>query len=329
MGEQGVRWGILATGGMAAAFTEDLLREPEARVTAVGSRSVAGAQRFADRFGIPHAHGTWQELAADPEVDVVYVATPHAHHLAAATACLEAGKPVLCEKPFALSGRQTCALVELARRRRLFLMEAMWTYLNPTVRRVVGLVADDAIGEVRSVHASFGGRVSVPAEHRLWDPEAGGGALLDLGTYPVSFAHLLLGPPGSVTAQARLSRTGVDAQTGVLLGYDSGAMAVLTCSLLADDERRAVVYGTAGRIEIPADFYNPSAFVLHRDGHEPRTVTAPPQQGNGYGHQAREVMRCLREGLTESPLVPLAGSLAVMDTLDAVRAVVGVRYPGE
>jgi predicted dehydrogenase len=327
--EQTVRWGILATGGMAAAFTEDLLREPEARVTAVGSRSVAGAQRFAKRFGIPRAHGTWQELAADPEVDVVYVATPHAHHLAAATACLEAGKPVLCEKPFALSGRQTRALVELAGKQGLFLMEAMWTYVNPTVRRVADLVADGAIGEVRSLHASFGGRVTVPPEHRLWDPAAGGGALLDLGTYPVSFAHLLLGVPDSVTAHARLSARGVDEQTGVLLGYADGAMAVLTCSLLADDERRAVVYGTAGRIEIPADFYNPGSFVLHRDGHEPQTVTAPPQLGNGYGHQAREVMRCLRVGLTESPLVPLAGSLAVMDTLDKVRELVGVRYPGE
>ncbi|MEV4947338.1 Gfo/Idh/MocA family oxidoreductase [Streptomyces sp. NPDC053755] len=329
MSERSIRWGVLATGGMAAAFTEDLLREPGAQVVAVGSRSEAGAQRFAQRFGIPRAYGRWQDLAADPEVDVVYVATPHAHHVTAATACLEAGKPVLCEKPFALSGRQARLVTELAAKRELFLMEAMWTYVNPLVRRVAELTSDGAIGEVRAVHAHFGARVSVPPEHRLWDPAAGGGALLDLGTYPVSFAHLLLGAPESVTAHARLSPQGVDEQTGILLGYAGGAMAVLTCSLLADDERRAVVYGTRGRVEIPADFYNPPAFVLHRDGHEPRTYAATPQEGNGYGHQAREVMRCLGSGLTESPLVPSAGTLAVMDTLDAVRARIGVRYPGE
>ncbi|MEU2118013.1 Gfo/Idh/MocA family oxidoreductase [Streptomyces sp. NPDC016459] len=329
MSEQIIRWGILATGGMAAAFTEDLLREPGAQVAAVGSRSEAAARQFAQRYGIPQAYGSWHELAADPEVDVVYVATPHANHVAAATACLEAGKPVLCEKPFALSGHQARLLTELATEQGLFLMEAMWTYVHPLVRRVVELVADGAIGEIRALHAHFGGRVTVPPEHRLWDPATGGGALLDLGTYPVSFAHLLLGAPESVAAHARLSPQGVDEQTGILLGHSGGAMAVLSCSLLADDERRAVVYGTAGRIEIPADFYNPSALVLHRDGHEPQTYTAPPQRGNGYGHQAREVMRCLRSGLTESPLVPLAGTLAVMDTLDAVRARIGVRYPGE
>ncbi|MFJ6697993.1 Gfo/Idh/MocA family protein [Streptomyces sp. NPDC091272] len=329
MSEQIIRWGILATGAMAAAFTEDLSREPGARVTAVGSRSEAGARQFARRFGIPRVHGGPHELAADPEVDVVYVATPHAHHVTAATACLEAGKPVLCEKPFALSGRQARLLTELAARRGLFLMEAMWTYVHPLVRRVVELTADGAIGEIRSLHARFGARVTVPAEHRLRDPAAGGGALLDLGTYPVSFAQLLLGAPESVTAHARLSPRGVDEQTGILLGHPGGAMAVLSCSLLADDEHGAVVYGTKGRIEIPADFYNPPSFVLHRDGHEPREFTAPPQRGNGYGHQAQEVMRCLRSGLTESPLVPLAGTLAVMDTLDAVRALIGVRYPGE
>ncbi|MET9505776.1 Gfo/Idh/MocA family oxidoreductase [Streptomyces sp. NPDC006622] len=329
MSEQTIRWGILATGGMAAAFTEDLLSEPGARVTAVGSRSEAGARRFAQRFGIPRAHGSWQDLAEDPEVDVVYVATPHAHHVTATTACLEAGKPVLCEKPFALSGRQARVMAELAAERDLFLMEAMWTYVNPLIRRVAELVADGAIGEIRALHAHFGGRVTAPPEHRLWDPAAGGGALLDLGTYPVSFAHLLLGAPETVTAHARLSPQGVDEQTGILLGHAGGAMAVLSCSLLAGDERRAAVYGTAGRVEIPADFYNPSAFVLHRDGHEPQTFAAPPQRGNGYGHQAREVMRCLRSGLTKSPLVPLAGTLAIMDTLDAVRARIGVRYPGE
>ncbi|MGW5640606.1 Gfo/Idh/MocA family protein [Streptomyces sp. NPDC003832] len=329
MSEQPVRWGVLATGGIAAAFTEDLLLLPDARVTAVGSRSTGSAQAFADRFGIPRAHGSWGELAADPEVDVVYVATPHAQHVAAATACLEAGKPVLVEKPFALSGDQARGLAELAQKQGLFVMEAMWTCLNPVVLRIAELVGEGAIGEVRALHADFGSRVDAPEDHRLWDPAAGGGALLDLGTYPVSFAHLILGVPETVAAHAGLSPRGVDEQTGILLGYRDGAMAVLTCGLLAVDERRATVYGTAGRIVIPADFYNPRSFVLHREGHEPQTVTAAPQEGNGYGHQAREVMRCLRAGLTQSPLLPLAHTLAVMDTLDRVRDRTGVHYPGE
>ncbi|MGW0549463.1 Gfo/Idh/MocA family protein [Streptomyces altiplanensis] len=329
MSDRPVRWGILATGPMAAAFTEDLSLIPEAEVVAVSSRSEHSARLFADRFSIPRSYGSWQALAADPEVDVVYVATPHAHHLAATTACLDGGKAVLCEKPFALNRAQAASMAALAERHSLFLMEAMWTSLNPLVRRVRSMVDEGLIGEVRSVHADFSGRVPHVPGSRLRDPAAGGGALLDLGTYPVSFAHLLLGPPDRVAAWADLTDEGVDESTAMVLGYDSGAMAVLSCSLAADSARSAVVHGTAGRIEIPADFYNPRSLVLRRDGHDPQTLVAEPQSGNGYGHQAREVMRCLREKQTQSDLVPLRGTLEVMGTLDKVRELVGLRYPGE
>ncbi|MGW7055469.1 Gfo/Idh/MocA family protein [Streptomyces sp. NPDC054887] len=329
MPERPVRWGILATGPMAAAFTEDLAAIPDAEVVAVGSRSERSARLFADRHAIPRAYGGWRELAADPDIDVVYVATPHAQHVAATTACLEGGKAVLCEKPFALNRAQAASMVELAERESLFLMEAMWTYLNPLVRRVCSLIADGVVGEVRSVHADFGARVPYVAGHRLCDPAAGGGALLDLGTYPVSFAHLLLGPPRHVAAWADLGDTGVDESTAMVLGHDTGAMAVLSCSLTAESARGAVVHGTEGRIELPADFYNPRTAIVRRDGQEPRTLVADPQTGHGYVPQAREVMRCLREKLTQSPLVPLRGSLEVMETLDTVRALVGLRFPGE
>jgi predicted dehydrogenase len=324
-----IRWGILATGGIAALFTEDLLAVEGAEVLAVASRTAASAQTFAGRFGVPRAYGDWQALAADPDVDVVYVATPHAQHHAAAELLLEAGKAVLCEKPFTLNSGQTAGLVALARRRRQFLMEAMWTYLDPTVRRITELVADGAIGEVRVVQADFGFPAAFEPEHRLWDPAAGGGALLDLGVYPVSFAHLLLGEPESVQAVASLTPQGVDANTAVVLGYASGATALLGCSLVAQSGQRAAVQGTAGRIELDRDFFRPDGFVLHRDGREPEVFRAAPRAGHGYGPEAAEVVRCLRAGLTESPLVPLDGSLAVMRTLDAVRERIGVRYPGD
>ncbi|MET9952533.1 Gfo/Idh/MocA family oxidoreductase [Streptomyces sp. NPDC006339] len=321
-----VRWGILATGGIAASFAADLKEMPDAEVVAVGSRDLASAKTFAERFDIPRAYGNWAELAADPEVDVVYVATPHSAHRAAAGLCLEAGRAVLCEKAFALNAREAGELVALARERHLFLMEAMWMYCNPVVRELTRLVADGAIGEIRTVHADFGLEGPFAPDHRLRDPAVGGGALLDLGVYPVSFAHLLLGEPDRISADALLSPEGVDLNTGVLLGWDAGATALLSCSIVADTPLTASVTGTKGRIEVPRGFFSPEGFVLHRSGREPEEFTVPGRR-DSLQHEAAEVMRCLRAGETESPLVPLDGTLAVMRTLDAVRARIGVRYP--
>ncbi|MEV4452185.1 Gfo/Idh/MocA family protein [Streptomyces mirabilis] len=327
-----VRWGVLATGGIAHTFAEDLRLIPDdAELVAVGSRRAEAARRFADRHGIApvHTHGTWQDLAADPDVDVVYVATPHSAHHTAAALCLEAGKAVLCEKPLTLNLGQARDLVSIARKRNVFLMEAMWTYVNPSVLRMQELIADGAIGEVRSVHADFSISLPFDASHRLHDPRQGGGALLDLGVYPVSFAHLLLGVPDAISAWAHLNPQGVDDNTGILLGYDSGPVAVLSCSLGTQTAQRASVNGTLGRMEFAGDFFHADGFVLHRQGHEPEEVRLPDSPGNGYTHEAREVVRCLRAGATESPFVPLDGTLAVMATMDAVRRQIGVRYPGE
>ncbi|MGY0062343.1 Gfo/Idh/MocA family protein [Streptomyces sp. LZ34] len=323
-----VRWGILATGGIAASFTADLLEMADAQVVAVGSRSTESAKRFAERFGIPRAHGSWAELAADEDVDVVYVATPHSAHRVSAGLCLEAGRAVLCEKAFTLNVREAAELIGLARARGSFLMEAMWTYCNPVVRRMAELVRDGAIGEVRTVQADFGLAGPFDAGHRLRDPAQGGGALLDLGVYPVSFAQLLLGEPDDVQARARLTPEGVDENTGILLGWDSGAVALLSCSLNADTPQTASVTGSAGRIEFPRGFFHPERFVLHRPGRDPEVFTAEGAEAGlrGLQHEAAEVMRCLRAGEMESPLVPLDGTLAVMRTLDAVRERIGVRY---
>lgn len=321
-----VRWGILATGSIAATVVKDLKTMPDAEVIAVGSRRPESAKHFADRFEIPRAYGNWSELAADDEVDVVYVATPHSAHHSAARLCLEAGRAVLCEKPLTLNTREAGRLVELARARRRFLMEAMWMYCNPVVRRMVELVRGGAIGQVRAVHADFGLAGPVDPAHRLRDPALGGGALLDLGVYPVALAQLLLGEPAEVQGWAKLTPEGVDENTGALLSWDSGAVAVLSCSITADTAGTAVVTGSAGRIEFPRGFFHAERFVLHRPDREPEEFGVP---GQGYRPQAAEVMRCLRAGETESPLVPLDGTVAVIRTLDALRARVGVRYPGE
>ena len=324
-----VRWGILATGAIAASFTEDLALLPDARVTAVASRTEESARRFAERHAVPRAYGDWADLARDPEVDVVYVATPHANHHDAAALLLAAGKPVLCEKPLTLNLAEAQRLVGIARERGVFLMEAMWTYLDPAIRRIVELIADGAIGEVRTVHAEFAFTAPAGGVGRLRDRAAGGGALLDVGVYPVAFAQLLLGAPESVHAWGRVADDGVDENTGMVLGHASGAQAVLSCSIVSDSAQRAEIGGALGRIEIPRDFYRPASFVLHRRGHEPEEFRLPQAPGHGYAHEAAEVMRCLRAGEPESPLVPLDGTLAVMSTLDTVRSRIGLRYPGD
>ncbi|MFG3296120.1 Gfo/Idh/MocA family protein [Streptomyces sp. NPDC048179] len=331
MAEQSVRWGILATGGIAAAFTADLVDLPDAEIVAVASRSTASAEAFAERFGIGRAYGDWESLARDEEIDVVYVATPHSAHRAAAGLCLEAGRNVLCEKAFTLNGREAEELVALAKEHDRFLMEAMWTYCNPLVRRLTALVADGAIGEVRTVQADFGLEGPFPPAHRLRDPALGGGALLDLGVYPVSFAHLLLGEPDGMSARAVLSEEGVDLQTGALLSWESGALAMVHCSIVGGTGTSASITGSRGRIDIPDGFFHPERFVLHRDGRDPQEFAMDPADGprNTLRHEAREVMRALRAGEKESPLVPLDGTLAVMRTLDTLREQIGVRYPGE
>ncbi|MEU1887705.1 Gfo/Idh/MocA family oxidoreductase [Micromonospora sp. WMMD987] len=319
------RWGILSTGNIAARFAEDLRLVPGAELVAVGSRTTESAERFAARYGATRSHGSWAELAADDELDAIYVATPHAAHHEAARICLEAGRAVLLEKPFTLDLATSTELIELARSRGLFLMEAMWMRTNPLVLRLVELVRAGAIGEVTSVRADFGVAGPFPPEHRMRNPALGGGALLDLGIYPVSLAHLLLGVPQHVRAWARLSPEGVDENTGIVLGYDSGAVATLSCGMVGATPMTAAITGSTGRIELPEPFIRPGSAVLHRAGAEPETLTGDPA-GGGYQYEAAEVQRCLAAGLTESPLVPHAVTLEVMALLDGIRALIGVDY---
>ncbi len=324
-GSAPIRWGILATGGIATTFVEDLRRLPDAEVLAVGSRTPEAAERFARRHGIPRAYGSWAELAADDDLDVIYVATPHSAHHAAASACLEAGRAVLCEKPFTLDLATTQDLLETAGRRGVFLMEAMWTRCNPAVRRATALIADGAIGEVTSVQADFG--VTAPADpaHRMRAKMLGGGALLDLGVYPITVALLTLGAPDHVRAWASLGAEGVDENTGIIFGYDSGALAVLTCGFTGETPMGAVITGTGGRIELTPPFFGTRSFTILRPGAEP-VLESFDYGGQGYQYEAAEVHRCLREGELESPLVPHSATLRMMSLLDTIRAQIGVSY---
>lgn len=319
------RWGILATGGIAARFAADLRHVPDAELVAVGSRSMDAARSFADRFGVPRAHGSWAALAADDQVDVVYVATPHAAHDVAALACIEAGRAVLVEKPLTLDRASAAALVDAADAAGVFLMEAMWTRCNPVIRRLVDLVRDGAIGEPVAVQADFGIVGPFPPEHRLRAAALGGGAILDLGIYPVTMAHLVLGAPDRIRAWGHLGPEGTDESTGMVFGYASGAVATLTCTIMGETPVNATITGTAGRIEVPG-FFSTDRFTLVRPGAEPELFAAP-HDGDGYQFEAIEVQRCLAEGRRESPLVPHATTLEVMSILDEVRAQVGVVYP--
>ncbi|MFU8875233.1 Gfo/Idh/MocA family protein [Micromonospora sp. SL4-19] len=319
------RWGILATGYIAGCFAADLRLVPGAELVAVGSRTRESAELFAARHDVPRAYASWAELAADPDLDAIYVATPHATHHEATMTCLAGDKAVLVEKPCTLDLATSSELVETARSRGLFLMEAMWMRANPLLRKVVELVAAGTIGEVTSVRADFGVAGPFPPEHRMRARALGGGALLDLGIYPVSLAHLLLGVPQHVHAWAKLSPEGVDENTGIVLGWDSGAVATLSCGMVGATGITASITGTAGRIDLPEPFYRPGAAVLHRLGAEPEAIPAD-LTGGGYQYEAIEVQRCLAAGLTESPLVPHSATLEVMALLDDVRARIGVSY---
>jgi predicted dehydrogenase len=314
-----LRWGVLGAGGIAAVFAADLALTDSGRVVAVGSRELARAEDFADRFAIPNRHGSYEALVDDGEVDAVYVATPHPMHRADAELALRAGKAVLVEKPFTVTAAQARELVALARERGLFLMEAMWTRFLPHVARIRELLAEDALGDIVTVIADHGQWFAEDREHRLFAPELAGGALLDLGVYPVAFATMVLGQPVEIASMITPAFTGVDGQTSMLLRYGGGAHAVLTCTLSAKSPTRAAIVGTRARIEVDGDFYAPSQFTLiGRDGE--RVPFDGRSDGRGLRFEADEVARCLREGLLESPLMPLDESVGIMETMDAVLA---------
>ena len=326
-----VRWGILGTGHIAGRFAEALGTLDDARLLAVGSRRAATAEAFARRRGVERPYGSYAELAADPDLDIVYVASPHALHREHSLRCLEAGKAVLCEKPFALNALEAREVLASARVRGLFCMEALWTRFLPAMRRLIELIDGGTIGEVRMVSAQLGFPSEPDPSSRLFDPALAGGALLDLGVYPLALASQLLGRPVEVASAATLGATGVDEQCALLLRYERGRIASLGASLRNLALNEAHIAGSGGEIRVHGPLNQPQALTITpaRDGASGAYTVHAPFAGNGLQEQAAEAMRCLRAGLTESPTMPLDESVAILETMDAARRQWGLVYPQE
>ena len=326
---RGARWGILSTGRIAELFATGLASAPGAELVAVGSRTQESADRFGDQFDIPRRHGSYEDLAADPEVDVIYIGTPHPAHKDATLTCIAAGKNVLCEKPFALNVGEATEMAEAARARGVFLMEAMWTRFRPATVRIREVLDAGSIGEVNLVTANIGWKSGFDPASRLYAPELGGGALLDGGVYPLSFVSMVLGAPSQVTGVAVLGNTNVDEQEAISLLHPSGAVACVGVTIRSNPISVATIVGTSGRILVDHDFHKPTSFTVFVDGKEPERFEYPLDEGNGYQFEAIHVMECLQQGLTESPVMPLDESLSIMRTMDTLREQWGVRYPQE
>jgi predicted dehydrogenase len=323
-----IRWGIISTGNIAAQFARDLRVADHAELRGVASRSLETARRFAEEHSVPKAYGSYEELAAAPDIDAVYIGTPHACHKDNTLLCLKHGKHVLCEKPLALDQGEALEMVQAAHDAGRFLMEAMWMLFFPAVQKARDLVREGAIGELRMLRADFAFKADLEPEGRLLNPALGGGALLDIGIYPLALAQLIFGEaPIAIATAAELGETGVDMQSGIVMKYASGACAALSCSFETAMPQEAVIAGTTGTILIPAEFSHPDALVLRRNGSEERITFE--RRGIGYYWEVEEAGRCIREGLLESPVVPHDESLALARTMDRVRRVWSLKYPGE
>ena len=322
------KWGIIGTGGIAHAFAKDLTLLEGHSVHAIGSRNQDSAQKFASEFNAPQAYGSYEELVHDQTIDAIYVATPHPSHMENVMQALNAKKPVLCEKPFSVNARQAREMVATAKTNNVALMEAMWARFLPHYAKIREIVASGILGPITTIHADHGQRLADQNITRLVEPSLAGGALLDLGIYPISFAHMILGVPNSITAKAVFTEKGVDAQTSIILDYAQGAQAVLNTSMIVQTPCTAVVAGLNGYLEVDRTFYNPAAMrVTLYDG----SITEYPKTyiGHGLREQAAEFARIVKSGERESPILKLEDTVAIMEIMDTVRAQIGLKYPFE
>ncbi|GAB3503075.1 Gfo/Idh/MocA family oxidoreductase [Spirosoma knui] len=319
------RWGILGPGRIAHKFVQDLLTLPDAQLYAVASSDQQRADAFAQQYSIPHAFGSYDGLLTLPELDVVYVATPHVKHHENTLMLLNGGVAVLGEKPFAMNSAQVQEMVQTARSKSIFLMEALWSRFIPVLQKAKQLVDDGAIGRVTGVRADFGFAAPFAPDGRLFDKALGGGALLDIGIYPLFWSYFMLGMPESIKASAIFGETGVDEQCGMVLTYPNGELAMLDSTLRARTPCEAFVYGTEGLIRVGSRWHESQQLMLDRNGHEPEVISVE-RTTFGYDYEAQHVMQCLAKGRTESSLWSLDDSVNLMQLLDAVRAETGIVY---
>ena len=322
-----IRWGILGCGKIANKFASDLRLVKDAELTAVASRDHARAIEFSALYGSRLAFNSYEALVTCEQVDVIYVATPHGFHHEHALLCLNHKKAVLCEKAFALNSRQVKEMVDASRKNKIFLMEAFWTKFLPQYEKVIEVVQSGEIGELKMIQADFGFRAPDPTPQRLYDPKLGGGALLDIGIYPVFLAISLLGRPDDVTAAMKPYPSGVDEQIAITLKFGKGELAVLSATFVADTPVEATIIGTKGYIRMNDRFHNPvSNLEIVKDKNPAQPMPVFKEEGYGYQFQARHVSECLRSGVIESPVMTLADSILLMETLDRVRQKCGIKY---
>lgn len=321
-------WGIIGPGKIAHKFARAIAMVDGASLGAIASRDAARAAAFAQEHGAARTFQQYEQLAEDPGIDAVYIATPHGFHAEHSRLCLQHGKAVLCEKPMALSATEVSGMIETSRRHGAFLMEAMWTRFLPLMREVITLVGSGQIGALRYARADFGFLAPFNGTSRLYDLRLGGGSLLDIGIYPLYLCLQLLGEPDQIVASGRLSPTGSDESCHAILQYKDGATAVISSTLACQTSLTAEIAGTEGMIRIPGPWYKNDRFEWNRTGEDARLVQLEPMV-NGFEYQIREVMSCLERGLTESPSLPHAFSLLMSRTMDEIRRQIGVRYPGE
>ncbi|MCB9082645.1 MAG: Gfo/Idh/MocA family oxidoreductase [Lewinellaceae bacterium] len=326
--ERPIHWGIIGPGKIARKFAADLERTPGGRLHAVASRSEERARAFAEQYGAPHAFGDYRELASCPDLDVVYIASPHSEHAEHALFCLQNGLAVLGEKPLAVNRAQAETLVNAAREHQVFLMEALWSRFIPSLEKTMQLIQTGRIGRVVGVKADFGFRAPFDPESRLWNPALAGGALLDIGIYPFFLAQLILGQHQGMQVAGRLALTGVDEEVAAILTYPGGEIAQLHASLRAHTKTEAFIYGELGTLYLQSRWHHASRLSLLPDGGRPELFHFD-LGGYGYNFEIIEVQRCLRDNKLESSHWPWQASLDLLTTLDDVRRQLGVVYPGE
>ena len=326
-----IRWGILGCGRIARKFASDLKLVTDAELIAVGSRSRESADNFVKEYPAPHIHESYEALAMNPKVDVIYIATPHTLHHENVLLCLRFNKPILCEKPFSINSRQAREMIAIAREKKIFLMEAVWTKFMPHYQLVMQMVKDGKLGPIQNVLVNFGFAPTPPVPKRLFDPALGGGSLLDIGIYNLFIALSVLGKPDTIEASITPTPDGIDKQCAILLKYNNGSMAQLFSSLTTNLATEADISGPEGRIRLTSRFYEPSTTIEYYTGRTDTLQILPysKEPGWGYHYEIRHVNECLRKGLTESPVMSFADTLLMMETMDEVRRITGIKYDAD
>lgn len=325
-----IRWGILGCGGIANRFATGVAAVEGSTLAAVASRTPGKARPFAEKYGVGSFFDNYEDLVRRADIDAVYVSTTHNFHHQCVKLALDHGKAVLCEKPFTVNARELKDLVDLARRRKLFLMEGMWTRFLPAIVQVRKWLEEGEIGEVRQVRADFGFRIAFDPKHRLFDPALAGGALLDAGIYPLSFASMVMGgPPERIQATAEIGQTGVDNQSAYQLTYRNGAIAMLSSAVRTELDCRAVIYGTEGRIEVPNRFLSAKEAILRKGDDPPVQRQFPFAVEDDFSFEIEAAADCVRNGETESRSMPLEESIQLMETIDQIKTQLGLVYAND